>query len=81
MDLLLAVVFSLSSCILIASTGREASDMLYQMDRSLIFGICKVLIILLFCLANKPQPDHSLQLYCRFKTDVSDRLFSESRMG
>lgn len=72
---LLAVVFSLSSCTLLAGAVRETRDVLRQMDLSLIFGICNVLIIFLFCLGNKTQPNHPLWLYCRFKTDVLINCF------
>lgn len=57
MDLLLAVVFSLSSCMLLASAGKETRDVPCWIDLSLIFGICNVLIILLSCLENKAQPN------------------------
>lgn len=73
-------VFLFFSCIVAASAGRESRGVLYQMDLSPIFGICDVLIILLFYLGNKAQPNHPLWLYIKFKRDVSDKLFSECRM-
>lgn len=74
-------VFLFFSCVVTASTRRETRSVLDQMYLSPIFGLCNALIIFLYCLANKSQSNHPLWLYIRFEADVSDKLFSEFRMG